>query len=74
MQSPEVMTLPVQVFSNIKTTAMVVLELSHQIDDIVLPVAEGDERLTLLDSLVISLREHAKVLLDEIRLSENSAS
>lgn len=74
MQSSEVMTLPVQVFSNIKTTAMVVLELSHQIDDIVLPVAEGDERLTLLDALVISLREHAKVLLDEVRLSENSSS
>lgn len=52
---------------------MIVLELSQQIDDIVLPVVEDDERIELLDVLVISLREHAKILLEKIRLTAHSA-
>ncbi|MDX5414193.1 MAG: hypothetical protein LPK02_14235 [Rhodobacterales bacterium] len=71
MQGPEEVTLPAQVFSNIKSSAMVMVELSRQIDDIVLPMVEGDERLQLLDTLIISLREHAMVLLEKIRLAES---
>lgn len=73
MQGPEEVTLPAQVFSNIKSSAMVMVELSRQIDDIVLPMVEGDERLQLLDTLIISLREHAMVLLEKIRLAESPA-
>ena len=73
LQNPDVVTLPAQVLSDIKRTAMVVLELSQQIDDIVLPVMENDERIELLDVLVISLREHAKILLEKIRLTVHSA-
>lgn len=73
MQGPEEVTLPAQVFSDIKSSAMVMVELSRQIDDIVLPMVEGDERLQLLDTLIISLREHAMVLLEKIRLAEYPA-
>jgi hypothetical protein len=67
MHDPEVVTMPVQNFADIKSAAMIIVELSQKIDDIVLPMVEGDERIEFLDTLVISLREHARVLLEKVK-------
>lgn len=46
---------------------MIILDLTCRIDDIVLPFLEDDDRVELMDALVISLREHASNLLGQIR-------
>lgn len=67
LQDSTVLALSVQEFHNFRDTAMIIMDLACRIDDIVLPFVEGDDRIELMDALVISLREHASNLLEQIR-------
>lgn len=67
LQGTAVVTLSVRDFHNFRDTAMIIKDLVCRIVDIVLPFLEDDDRVELMDVLVISLREHASNFLEQIR-------